>query len=299
MVDGTAIAARAARRAPGRRSSLRRLLGYPTSVFGLLVLLSFVVLAVFAPLIAPFDPNDGNLLRRLRPPMWLERGLSAHPIGTDQLGRDLLSQMIYGARVSLSVGVGVVLLSGLIGGGLGLVAGYLRGRVDTVLSRLADWTLAFPFLILAILLMGVLGPGIANLVLVLSVTGWPHFFRLMRGEVLVEREKAYVEAARALGAHRVSIMLRHVARNVFHTFLVVATVRLGLAVLSEAGLSYLGFGVPPGVPAWGSMVSIGQDYVETAWWLSAAPGLAILLLVLCVNLVGEGLRDAFDPRMRP
>jgi peptide/nickel transport system permease protein len=147
--------------------------------------------------------------------------------------------------------------------------------------------------------MGVLGPGIVNLVVVLSITGWPHFFRLMRGEVLVEREKAYVEAAQALGAHRLTIMLRHIARNVAHTFFVVATVRLGLAVLSEAGLSYLGFGVPPGIPAWGSMIAAGQDYVETAWWLSAAPGLAILLLVLCVNLLGEGLRDAFDPRMRP
>lgn len=281
-----------------RRSSLRRLLGYPTAVFGLTVVLAFVLIAAFAPLIAPFDPNQGSLLRRLRPPVPLERSLPAHLLGTDQLGRDVMSQMAFGARVSLTVGIGVVALSGLVGGLLGLVAGYFRGRTDTALSRLADWTLAFPYLILAILLMGVLGPGILNLVIVLSIAGWPHFFRLLRAEVLVEREKAYVEAAHALGAARWTVMFKHIARNVAHTFFVLATVRLGLAVLSEAGLSYLGFGVPPNVPAWGSMIAGGQNYVETAWWLSAAPGLAILLLVLSVNLLGEGLRDAFDPRMR-
>jgi len=286
-------------RAARRRTNLQRFFATPSAVFGAAVVAFFLLMAVFAPLLAPHDPTQGSLLRRLRPPFWIDRALPGYPLGTDQLGRDLLSQIIFGARVSLAVGIGVVLASGLVGGLAGLLAGYLRGRVDTVLSRIADWTLAFPYLILAILLMGMLGPGITNLVLVLSITGWPHFFRLMRGEVLVEREKAYVEAARALGVRAWTVMLRHIARNVAHTFLVVATVRLGLAVLSEAGLSYLGFGVPPGVSAWGSLVASGQDYVETAWWLAAAPGIAILLLVLCVNLLGEGLRDAFDPRMRP
>ena len=282
-----------------RKSNLQRFLATPSAVFGAVVVGFFLFLALFAPLLAPHDPIQGSLLRRLRPPFWMDRALAGHPLGTDQLGRDLLSQVIFGARVSLAVGIGVVLASGAVGSLAGLLAGYLRGRVDTVLSRLADWTLAFPYLILAILLMGVLGPGITNLILVLSITGWPHFFRLMRGEVLVEREKAYVEAARALGLRAWTVMLRHIARNVAHTFLVVATVRLGLAVLAEAGLSYLGFGVPPGVSAWGSLISSGQNYVETAWWLSAIPGIAILLLVLCVNLLGEGLRDALDPRMRP
>jgi len=265
---------------------------------GLAIVCTYVLLAIFAPVIAPHDPTEGNLLRRLQPPMWFDGGARTHVLGTDQLGRDVLSQVIFGARASLAVGFGVVALSGLIGGALGLLAGYFQGRLDDVLARLADWTMAFPFLILAILLMGMLGPGITNLTLVLALAGWPQFFRLVRSEVMVERHKAYVEAAIALGRRPIAIMLLEVARNVAHTFFVLATIRLGIAILSEASLSFLGFGVPPRIPAWGSMISIGQNYVDTAWWLSAVPGLAILTLVLSVNLFGEGLRDALDPRLQ-
>lgn len=281
-----------------RDRTLRKLLRNRWATFGLVVVILYLAVALLAPLIAPHDPTQGNLRTRLLPPAWLEGGSPQHLLGSDQLGRDVFSQVLYGARASLRVGVGVVLISGLIGGLLGLFAGYLGGRTDDVLSRAADWTLAFPFLILAIMLMGLLGPGITNLTLVLSLAGWPHFFRLMRSEVMVERNKAYVEAARALGRRSLTIMLLEIARNVMHTFMVLATIRLGIAILSEASLSYLGFGVPPQVPAWGSMIALGQHYVDSAWWLSAVPGVAILVLVLSVNLLGEGLRDVLDPRLR-
>ena len=275
-----------------------RLFRYPWAVGGLVLLTGYACLALFAPLLAPHDPTQGSLLFRLRPPAWLDGGSATHFLGTDQLGRDVLSRVIFGARASLIVGFGVVGLSGAIGGILGLLSGYYGGALDDVLARLADWTLSFPFLILAILLMGMLGPGIWNLTLVLALAGWPHFFRLTRGEVMVERQKAYVEAAVALGHRSLSVVFGSVARNVAHTFLVLATIRLGIAILSEASLSYLGFGIPPRDPAWGSMISVGQTYISTAWWLSAVPGMAILSLVLAVNLLGEGLRDAADPRLR-
>jgi len=283
---------------PSRERTFRKLLRNRWATFGLVVVAIYLLVALLAPFIAPHDPTQGNLRARLRPPVWLESGTTQNLLGSDQLGRDVLSQVIHGARASMRVGVGVVLLSGLFGGMLGLLGGYLGGRTDDILSRAADWTLAFPFLILAIMLMGLLGPGITNLTLVLALAGWPHFFRLVRSEVMVERNKAYVEAAQALGRNALPIMVSEIARNVMHTFMVLATIRLGIAILSEASLSYLGFGVPPQVPAWGSMIAIGQHYVDSAWWLSAVPGAAILVLVLSVNLLGEGLRDVLDPRLR-
>ncbi len=283
---------------PSRERTFRKLLRNPWATAGLVIVVMYLLVALLAPLVAPHDPTQGNLRARLRPPVWLEAGTPQNLLGSDQLGRDVFSQVIHGARASMRVGVGVVLLSGLVGGLLGLFGGYLGGRTDDVLSRAADWTLAFPFLILAIMLMGLLGPGITNLTLVLSLAGWPHFFRLVRSEVVVERNKAYVEAAQALGRSAVPIMVVEIARNVFHTFMVLATIRLGIAILSEASLSYLGFGVPPSLPAWGTMISMGQHYVDSAWWLSAVPGIAILVLVLAVNLLGEGLRDALDPRLQ-
>lgn len=281
-----------------RRSGGWRILRYPWSVAGLAVLVVFVSIGLLAPVLAPHDPMQGNLRARLLPPFWVDGGMLQHPLGTDQLGRDVMSRLMHGARASLAVGFGVVVLSGIVGGVLGLIAGYFGGTLDDVLARLADWTLAFPFLVLAILLMGVLGPGLVNLTLVLALAGWPQFFRLMRGEALVERQKAYVEASIAIGRGPAGVIVFSILRNVFHIFFVLATIRLGIAILSEASLSFLGFGVPSHIPAWGSMISAGQAYVSTAWWLSTVPGVAILLLVLAVNLFGEGLRDATDPRLR-
>lgn len=280
-----------------KRSALRRLSRNPWAIAGILVIVGYMLVAIFAPWIAPHDPGRTNLRTRLLPPAWIEGGVREHPLGTDQLGRDTLSQVIYGTRASIRVGVGVVLISGLLGGCLGLLAGYVGGRTDDVLCRFADWTLAFPFLILAIMLMSTLGPGITNLTLVLALAGWPHFFRLVRSETIVETNKAYIEAARAIGHRTVSILFSQIESNVRHTVLVLATIRFGSAILSEASLSYLGFGVPPRIPAWGTLISSGQQYVDSAWWLAAMPGIAILVLVLSVNLFGEGLRDALDPRL--
>jgi len=285
-------------RSARQRSGAWRILRYPWSVAGLGVLVVFVAVGLMAPVLAPHDPMQGNLRARLQPPFWIEGGALQHPLGTDQLGRDVLSRLMHGARASIAVGIGVVVLSGIFGGVLGLIAGYFGGTVDDVLARLADWTLAFPFLVLAILLMGMLGPGLMNLTLVLALAGWPQFFRLMRGEALVERQKAYVEASIAIGRGAAGVIAFSILRNVFHIFFVLATIRLGIAILSEASLSFLGFGVPSHIPAWGSMISSGQAYVSTAWWLSTVPGVAILMLVLSVNLFGEGLRDATDPRLR-
>lgn len=280
------------------RDALRRLLRHPSAVAGACVVLAYVLVALAAPFLAPTDPARGDLMVRLKPPAWIPGAEPGHWLGTAEVGRDVLSRLVHGARVSLTVGfvtVGVTSLTGLF---LGLVAGFTRGRFDDVLSRFADWLQAFPLLVFAILLMGVLGPGTRNLIVVLSLKGWVSTFRVIRGQVLAEREKTYVEAARAIGKRPLGIMLGEIAPNVIHTLLVLATIHVGTVILSEASLSYLGFGVSPRVPAWGSMVASGRIYLSVAWWLPVLPGMAILILVLSLNLFGEGLRDVLDPRLR-
>lgn len=274
-----------------------RLLSIRSAVLGGGVLLFYLVVAIAAPVLAPADPNEGDVLFRLKPPAWDQRGSAEHPLGTDELGRDTLSRLVYGARVTLTVALGSTLISASTGSLLGLIAGFQRGRLDNLLSRLADWLLSFPTIVFAILLMGMLGPGVGNLMVVLSLKGWIPFFRLIRGEALVEREKAYVEAARALGKGSREIVLGEIAPNVMHSVFVLASIRVGIVAIAESSLSYLGFGVGPSVPAWGSMIASGRDLLAVAWWLPTLPGLAILALVLAVNLLGEGLRDALDPRM--
>jgi peptide/nickel transport system permease protein len=281
----------------GVRSAPARLLRIPSAVLGGVVLALYLATALCAPLLAPLDPTEGDIMVRLRPPAWDLRGGPAHPLGTDELGRDTLSRLVYGARVTLTVALGSTVLAAVLGSLVGLSAGFFRGRFDDLLSRLADWLLSFPTIVFAILLMGMLGPGVGNLLLVLSLKGWIPFFRLVRSEALVEREKAYVEAARALGKRSREIMLGDIAPNLLHSVLVLATIRVGIVALAESSLSYLGFGVSPSVPAWGSMIAGGREYLAVAWWLPVLPGAAILCLVLAVNLLGEGLRDALDPRL--
>lgn len=276
---------------------LRRLAGYPSALVGGLVLVLCVALALLAPLLPLPDPAAGDVLARLAPPFWLPGSDPVHLLGTDELGRDTLARLAFGSRVTLAVALGSVLATATAGGLLGLVAGFYRGAFDDVLSRVADWLLSFPTIVFAILLLGMVGPGVGNLILVLSAKGWIPFFRLTRSEVLVEREKAYVEAARAIGKGSLAIATQDIARNVVHSVLVLATLRLGIVALLEASLSFLGFGVSPSVPAWGSMIASGRDYLSVAWWLPTLPGAAILVLVLSVNLFGEGLRDAMDPRL--
>lgn len=278
---------------------LRRLIfRQPAAFAALLVILAYLAAAALADVLAPFDPEHFSLASRLRPPAGFEGALPGHWLGTDALGRDLLSRVLLGARVSIVVGAGSVAIAGTIGTVLGALAGYYGGLFDQVVSRLADLLMAFPYLLFTILMMGVLGPGIPNLILALTFKAWVEFFRVARAEVLAEKQKEYVEAAAALGGSDLRIIGRHILPNIIHTLLVLATLRIGYMMIMEASLSFLGLGVPPSIPAWGSMVASGRDYLSDAWWVSTIPGLAIVILVLSINTFGEGLRDLLDPRLK-
>lgn len=260
---------------------------------GALVVLVAVVVAVGAPALAPGDPIKNSLLERLTPPTWG----GEHPLGTDTLGRDVASRLLHGARVSLLVGFSAVLLAGVSGVVLGLVSGWYRGWLDDVLMRLGDVQLAFPVLVLAVAVLAVLGASVVNLILVLGVTGWITYARIVRGEVLTLRERDFVAAARALGADDAWILRRHLLPNVLPPITVVATFSVARTIIAEASLSFLGLGIPAPAPSWGAMLDEGRNYITTGWWLALFPGLAILLLVLGINLVGDWLRDVLDPRL--
>lgn len=276
----------------------RRLARHPSAVAGAAVVLAFAVLAVFAPVLAPHDPGASWLEGRLAPPAWVPGGTPSHWLGTDGLGRDVWSRIIYGGRVSLLVGLAATGLSMMPGLILGLASGFFRGATDGALSRLSELLMAFPHLIFAIGVMAALGPGFWNLVMALAFKGWVEFYRVARGDTLSHAGREYVDAARALGASGARILGRHILPNIIHTSLVLGTLRMGHFIVLEASLSYLGLGVPPRLPAWGSMVADGREVMLTAWWVSTFPGLAIAALVLAVNLMGEGLRDVLDPRLR-
>jgi peptide/nickel transport system permease protein len=266
---------------------------------GMIVLLLVVVAAVAAPVLAPHDPRRGELIDSKLPPMWSEGGMRTYPLGTDTLGRDILSRVIYGARISLAVGFTAVAIAGAIGVSIGLMSGYYRGRIDDVIMRLAEIQLAVPFILFAIAILAVLGPGLRNLILVLGITGWVTYARVVRGQVLSFREKEFVEAARALGAGDIRIMFRHILPNTVASLIVIASFAVAATILTEAALSFLGLGVPPSVPTWGGMVADGREQILTnRWWMYMFPGLAIMLTVLAINCVGDWLRDYLDPRLR-
>ncbi len=271
-----------------------KLRNHPGAVVGGFVILAYVVCAVFAPYIAPYSPDQVALTERFVAPS----PANAHPLGTDQLGRDILSRVMYGARVSILVGVLTIAISMAVGVGLGLIAGYYQGTFDRVMSRLTDLLLAFPYLIFVIGMMSVLGPGFWNLILALCFKGWVEFYRLARAEVMSQKTCEYVEAARALGRSDGAIMISEILPNIVHSILVLGTLRMGNMIVMESSLSFLGLGVPPRIPAWGSMVSDGRRYMLNAWWVATLPGLALVILVLAINLVGEGLRDVLDPRLQ-
>jgi len=277
---------------------LSELKQHPVALLGGIIVLLFVLMAIFAPYFAPHDPEMGNLRNRLEPPMWQEGGSPEYPLGTDAQGRDLLSRIIFGARVSLAVGIVTVAISVVIGLSLGAAAGYHRGWLDTGVSRFADLLMAFPFLIFAIAMMAFIGPGFGNLIFALTFKGWVEFFRLVRGEMMNEKTREYVEAARALGRSHSAIIGTEIIPNIIQAVLVVGTLRMGFFIVTEASLSFLGLGIQPPTPAWGSMVAEGRDVILIAWWVSTLPGLAIVLLVLSLNLFGEGLRDILDPRLK-
>ncbi|MBW2304947.1 MAG: ABC transporter permease [Deltaproteobacteria bacterium] len=264
----------------------------PAALISGLVVILYVVMAIFAPWVAPFQPNESDLTQRLLPPD------SRHWFGTDALGRDILSRTIYGARVSILVGLLSVGLCVLFGVSLGLVAGYYRGWLDTVLSRFSELLMAFPYLISAIGMMAFLGPGFWNLVWALALRGWVEFFRMARGETFSQATREYVEAARSLGQPGLRIMLSEILPNITASVIVLATLRVGFLIVLEASLSFLGVGVPPTIPAWGSMISEGRNVLFIAWWVSTIPGLVLVALVLAINLLGEGLREVLDPRLK-
>ncbi len=271
---------------------------FPLLALAILVLATFM--ALLGPEIAPKDPNRQNLILRLRAPMTREAdGSIEFPLGTDALGRDVLSRLIYGARVSILVGITAVTMGGVAGSLLGLIAGYLGGRIDDIIMRLADIQLAFPFILLAIMALVVLERGVLSLVLVLGVGQWVTYARIARGETISQREKEYVEAARALGMSRGRIMLRSILPNILAPLIVIASFNVASVILAEAALSFLGLGVPPTVPTWGGMLAESRDQLLGGkWWLAVYPGLAIMLTVLSLNILGDWLRDFLDPRLR-
>lgn len=268
------------------------------ALVGICLLILVISMALLAPLIAPHDPGEQNLAARLQPPAWLAGGSLQHPLGTDHLGRDILSRLIYGSRISLLVALIAVAVSGTIGTLLGVAAGYWQGRIDSFIMLLADVQLAFPFILFALAVMAVLGPGLRNVIVVLGITGWVAYGRLLRAEVMSLRAREYVEALRALGQTDGKIILRHILPNVMPSLIVMASLRVANMLIAESSLTFMGLGVEPHIPTWGSMLADGRAYITSAWWLATFPGLAIMLTVLGVNLVGDWLRTTLDPRLR-
>ena len=264
----------------------------------LVVLLFFVTLAIFADVISPYSSTEVSLPDRLNPPFWSAEGSWNHPLGTDPLGRDLATRVAYGARTSLMIAAATVLLSAAIGVILGLIAGYNRGIVDTIIMRAADITIAFPIILFAIMLVVILGASVFNLVISVGVVLWARFARVIRGEVLILMERDFIARARVSGCSSVRIIVMHLFPNIINTMVVLLTLQIGFIIIIESSLSFLGAGVPPPTPAWGSMIAEGREYTTIAWWISVVPGVALALIVVSFNLLGDWLREALDPRQR-
>jgi peptide/nickel transport system permease protein len=277
--------------APLQRRPVNLALWLPVAVIVL-----FVLAAIAAPLIAPYEPNAQNLLGRMKPPGTTSRAFH-YWLGSDELGRDLLTRLIHGARVSLAVAFTAALLSGTVGVLLGMLAGYLRGWVEVLVMRVVDIFLSVPAILLAIITVAVLGPGLVNVIVVLALTRWPRYARVAYGQTLGIANTPYVRLATLMGAGPLRILMRHVLPNILGAVTVVATLEFGLMVLFEAGLSFLGLGVQPPTASWGSMLSTGRNYLANAWWIATFPGLCLFTLVLSINLIGDALRDRFDPRL--
>jgi ABC-type dipeptide/oligopeptide/nickel transport system permease subunit len=280
-----------ARPVPRRRS--RRVPYIPITIITV-----FVLVGILAPLLALPDPQEQSLRLKFRPPVWEERGTWANPLGTDRLGRDVLSRLVWGSRVSLAAGVLTVLIASAFGAGVGLVAGFYGGRVDSTLMRMTDATLSFPVILLALILAVTVGPSFSNVVLAIAVILWARYARVMRAQVLTLMELDFIAQARIAGAGAWRIITRHLVPNTLNTLVVLVTLQIGYVIIVEASLSFLGAGIPPPTPAWGSMIAEGRDFVTSAWWVSFFPGAAILLVVLAFNLLGDWLRDTLDPKLR-
>ncbi len=283
LVRAVAEPRRARRRLPLNRSG----------ALGLIVVVLVVGAAALAPVITPYGPADSDLVKTLLPPS------RSHWMGTDQLGRDLFTRILYGARVSLAIGLVTVGISGIIGLIVGLISGYLGGLTDMVLMRLVDVQLSFPFILLALVVNAILGIGLQNIILTLIITGWVVYARLVRGEVLALKTLDYVEAARALGAEQMRIVLRHLLPNLWTPVIILSSLQVAQFIVAEAAISFLGFGVQPPMASWGNMLNEGKTYIYNAWWMTTFPGVALVLTALGVNLVGDWLRDTLDPRLGP
>jgi len=277
--------------------ALRQLRRYPLVPLGILTF-CLVIPAVLASQVAPHDPLKGSLANRLKAPAWQDGGSLSYPLGTDKLGRDILSRMIHGARVSLVVSLIAILVGGAIGTGLGLISGYFGRWVDSLIMRLVDISLSLPTILLALVLVAAVGPSFSTVIIVLVVLLWARYARLVRAETLAMKERDFIARARVAGASHVRIMLRYIFPNVVNSLVVLATLQVGYVILLESALSFLGAGLPRPTPAWGLMIADGRELIVTAWWVSMFPGLAIMLTVLSLNLLGDWLRDHLDPKLR-
>ena len=289
--DAGAAAVTAPRSSRARRTRWMALGG------GVFVLV-LVVVALAAPLIAPYDPIRQSLRGRLAAPTFAGADGKAHLLGTDHLGRDVLSRAIYGARISLLVGLAAVVVGGIVGAGLGLLAGFRGGWTDSIIMTIADAQLAFPFILLAIGIIAVLGPSFPTLIVVIGLSGWVTYARVLRSQVLVLRSREFVDAIHALGGSVARVIARHILPNVLSSLVVIATLELARAIVLEATLSFLGLGVQPPTPSWGGMVHEGREYLDSAWWISTAPGIVLMLTSIIVSRTGDWLRDLLDPTLR-
>lgn len=277
----------------GFKDFFRKLSRSWTGMLGFSLIILLLLLSVFGGLIAPSDPMDAPLRERLLPPL-----TDGHILGTDQLGRDILSRIIAGTKVSVIIGLATALLAGLIGTVVGVIAGYFRGWIDVVLMRIVDVQLSFPFILLVLVISAVLGAGLTNIVISLALAGWVVFARVIRSEVLAIREKEFITAAIATGVSKFEILFRHILPNIFTPIIILVSLQMGTYIIAEASVSFLGFGVQPPTPAWGNMLNEGKDYIFGSWWLITFPGIAIIITTLGVNLFGDWLRDTLDPELK-
>lgn len=277
------------------KQRMRKLLRSKTGLIGVIILLLVVICAVFSPWIVPYDPNHVDTSNMLQPPFWQADGSFAHILGTDNLGRDILSRLIYGSRVSLVVGIMSVLIAGGIGVFFGLIAGYYGGIVDHIVMRLVDAFLAVPTILFCIVFLAVLNPGVLTLIFVIGVTSWVMYARIVRGDTLSIREREYVKAARTMGVSNLKIIKEHILPNVSSSIIVISTLSVASSIITESSLSFLGLGIQPPMISWGIMLSEGREYLATSWWLATLPGLAITITVLGIIFIGEWLRDVLDP----